>query len=256
MSGVSRSRPTPSLAATATTATCPVAPPAHRLGDRLRAEWVRLRRDPAALARAATWRLTDVPVTDLDDVLAAVGFGVAATAATESALRRLVATATVDPLAGRVALQRVLPLLLARARRRGVATAVAFDELVGAAWIAIATYDVRRSPGCLAAALATDAEHRAFRSPARRRSAGEVPADVDFDALAGTHGGQADPVTELAAVFRLGREGGIAADDLDLLRRLLAADRAEDVATELRVTSRTIRNRRARITEQLRALAA
>lgn len=193
---------------------------------------------------------------DLDDVLAAVGFGVASTGATEAALRRLVATAAVDPLAGRVTLQRLLPLLLARAQRRGVATGAAFDELVGAAWIVIATYDVRRRPGCLAAALVTDAEHHTFRSPARRRSSGELPADVDFDTMTAAREGEADPVVELAAVFRLGREGGIAPDDLDLLRRLLTAERAEDVAAELRVTSRTIRNRRARITEQLRALAA
>jgi hypothetical protein len=227
-----------------------------RLGDRLRAEWERLRHDPATVRHAGAWRLTEAPVGDLDDVLAAIGYGVATTAATETALHRLVATASIDPLAGRVVLQRVLPALLTRAARRAGATAAALDELVGAAWIAITTYDVARTPGCLAAALVADAEHRAFRAPARRRWTGEVPADVDFDSMVAARDGEADTLQELAGVFRLARVAGVAPDDLDLLRRLLAADRAEDVAAELRVTSRTIRNRRARITEQLRALAA
>ena len=47
-----------------------------------------------------------------------------------------------------------------------------FDELVGAAWIAITTFDPARSPRCLAAALISDADYRAFRAPRRRASAG------------------------------------------------------------------------------------
>jgi hypothetical protein len=232
-----------------------VRPSPERLGDRLFAEWDRLRRDPDAVGHAAGWHLTGTPPGDLDDVLAAAGFGAVATPATEAAFRRLLAIAADDALAGRVALQRLLPGLLARARRHAAGAPQAFEELVGAAWIAIATFDPRRRPSCLAAALVGDAEHRAFRAPLRRRRLAEVATELDFDAVAAadTHD---DALQELAQVFRIARLGGVADDDIDLLRRLIVAERAEDVAIELNVTSRTVRNRRARITQRLRELAA
>ena len=48
---------------------------------------------------------------------------------------------------------------------------------------------------------------------------------------------------------------GSPADDLDLLRRLLSARHAADVAAEFGVTARTVRNRRAAVTGRLRELA-
>ena len=223
------------------------------IGHRLRREWERLRGDPPSLRAAAAWGLLPDPPTDLDQVLTAIGFGRPSTPACDIALARLVGLAAHDRLAGRVVLQRLLPGLIARAGHRDrIDRGAALDELIGAAWICITTYDARRSPGCLAAALVADAEHLAFRKASRRRWTGEIAGALDLDHVAAVDD---DPIGELAEVFRLARVAQVDQADLDLLRRLLSADRAEDVAAELRVTARTIRNRRARVTDRLRELA-
>lgn len=221
-------------------------------GERLAAEWVRLRRRPTSLRAADRWRLLDHPVTDLDQVLRAVGYETAPSGAAENRLRRLVAIAAHDDLAGRVVVQRLVPGLLAVVRRRRRAEGGdTFDELLGAAWVAIRTFNTERRPSCLAAALITDADYRAFRAPARRRAhdthpladVGHLPDDRD-----------PHPIDELVELFAAARAAGIADDDLDLLRQLIAVPTARELAARLRVTPRTIRNRRDRITDRLREI--
>ena len=101
---------------------------------------------------------------DLDDVLAACGFGVAHTASRNEALARLVTIARQDDLAARVVVQRLLPGLLGIARRRRAFEREAFDELLGAAWLTIRQ---ARTAGRehLAAGLVRDAAYRAFTAP-------------------------------------------------------------------------------------------
>ncbi len=233
--------------------TAPQVPPTL-LGHRLAREWSHLRRRPDALRRAAGWDVVEGSIHDLDQVLAAVGYGLATTPANEAALRCLVGHAADDQLAARAVLQRLLPGLLAIVRRRGTAVAEPFDELIGAAWISITTFDGARRPACLAAALIDDARHRAFRAHLRRASAGERPIEFDQDrapaVIADPH-----PADELRELFAFAIQAGIADTDLDLLRRLVAAQRATDVASELGITARTVRNRRAAITGRLRDLA-
>ena len=50
-------------------------------------------------------------------------------------------------------------------------------------------------------------------------------------------------------------DAGVAPDDLELLRQLLAAPTTNQLAEVLQITPRTIRNRRDRITSRLREVA-
>ena len=146
-----------------------------RLGSRLDREWSQLRSRPALLRHAAGWAIVEGPLHDLDQILAAVGYQVAWTARNEAAMRELVLRAADDELAARIAIQRILPGLLAVVRRRGAADEDGLDELIGAAWIGVRTFNPARRSRCVAAALIADADYRAFRSRWRRRCAGERP---------------------------------------------------------------------------------
>lgn len=225
-----------------------------RTGDRLALEWVRLRTRAGAVRHAREWALVPEPLTDLDQVLDAIGYETDQTAATETRLRWLVERAATDDLAGRVVVQRLLPGIAAIARRRlgSGAGPSAYDDLLAAAWIAIRTFNPARRPRCVAAALLSDADYLAFRRSARRRSADEVPVERIEGPVAPA---ERHPTLELADLFAAARSAGVPDGDLELLRGLLRAPRAIDVALALEVTPRTVRNRRARITSRLREVA-
>jgi hypothetical protein len=223
-------------------------------GQRLALEWTRLRTRPDTLRRATRWGLTDGRVSNLEEVLTAVGFETAGTPDTERRLRRLVILAGNDELAARVVVQRLLPGLLAvvRRRRRGGYGDTAFDELLATLWISIRTYNPDRQPTCLAAALISDADYRAFRSANRRRSATERPVDIDDSFVAEHRTCASDELDEL---LNDALEAGVPRDDIEMVRLLIDAPRAIDLANQLQVTPRTIRNRRDRITGRLREVA-
>ncbi len=223
-------------------------------GSRLNLEWSRLRNRPDALSRATSWQLLDDPVRDLDQILTAIGFRQPPSTAAEARLRELVVIAACDDLAGRIVVQRLVPGLLAvvSKRRRAGGGADVFDELLGAAWVTIRTFNPARRPGCLAAALISDADYRAFRSQRRRRRLDVVTLD-EHVAPVDTH--DQHPCDELSALFRDAIAAGVPEADIDLLRRLVDAPTAKELARQLLVTPRTIRNRRDRITDRLRAVA-
>lgn len=225
-----------------------------RLGIRLDREWSQLRSRPALLRRAAGWAIVEGPLHDLDQILAAVGYQTGWTAANEAAMRRLVARAADDELAARVAIQRILPGLMAVVRRRSAAAEDGLDELIGAAWICIRTFNPDRRSQCIAAALIADADYRAFRSRWRRRCAGERPIGLTPEPP------PIEPVETpaqlLRDLFAQAKAAGVPEDELELARRVGTEDiSTEQLARELRVTARTVRNRRARVTDRLRRLA-
>jgi len=216
-------------------------------------DWLRLRRHRAALRQAAGWGIVEAPVADLGQVLTAVGYEVASSAQNEAALRSLVELAGADELAARAVIQRLLPGLLAVAGKRRIEGNEVFDELVGAAWISIRTFNSARRPACLAAALISDADYRAFRKQWRRSAAAERPTDSHlFDEIESVPCEATED--ELASVFHAAVAGGLPVDDLELLRRLAAATPTADVAASLNVTPRTVRNRRDRATDRLRRI--
>ena len=226
----------------------------HNTGGRLALEWTRLRTRPSAVRGANRWHLLDHPVDDLDQILRAIGFETANSVDAEQRLRRLVVIAADDELAGRVVVQRLLPGLLAvvRRRRRFDGGDDVFDELLGAAWEIIRTFNPGRRPSCLAAALIADADYRAFRSEHRRKRHETVhlAAPETHPDTVVTH-----PSDELTELFREAIAIGVPEADIELLRQLLDAPTAIALARELRVTPRTVRNRRDRITRRLREVA-
>ncbi|HWM22106.1 MAG TPA: hypothetical protein VNO51_20615 [Ilumatobacteraceae bacterium] len=224
----------------------------------LQREWDRLRTRPAIVDRARRWAVTDCEFDDLDALLALAGFRTVATDETEMVLRRLAIRAADDELAARIVLQRVLPGLLALVRRRQSRLGDdMLEHLVAAAWIAIRTFAPDRRPACIAAALIGQADHACFCRPGRRKSTSEVT----FDPARVT--GMPDErrvsaCEELAAVLADARAAGVPNTDLELVRHLLRTGSPGQVARDLQVTARTIRNRRDRVTLRLRqaALAA
>ena len=225
---------------------------------RLQREWDRLRYGARHVERAREWAVTESAFDDLDELLGLAGFRTLATTETEAVLRRLVDRAAVDELAARIALQRVLPGLLAAVRRhRGRDGDDVLEHLVAAAWITIRTFAPNRRPACLAAALIDDADRACFCRPGRRKSSTEVTIDPARAT------GMPDERTvsaceELAGVLADARAAGVPSADLELVRQLLRAGSPGQVARDLDVTTRTIRNRRERVTILLRqaALAA
>lgn len=235
----------------------PIAPLRHPVAHRYDAEWRRLRADPAAIGRAATWGVVRGTLATLDDVLVAVGCDRPSSATAEAALWQLVRVAAGDPLAAQVVVRRLLPGALSVAVRRHPHHADdTLADLVGALWIAIRTFDAeRRQPRCLAAALLSDAEYRVFRGTRRRRMC-EVPSDTVGEQVAAPLA-DVDPAEELADLVSSAAAHGLAdADDVALLRLLTEEPSTARLAARLDVTDRTIRNRRARVTAKLRHAAA
>jgi hypothetical protein len=222
-------------------------------GGSLTREWIRLRTNPDHLATARTWQLVDHPIESLDDILHAVGFERPLDESNERRFRRLVAIAADDALAARIVIQRLLPGLLGVVRRRRGCSPYVFDELLGAAWIVVRTYNTDRSPRCIAASLISDADYNAFRARDRRKSSLEYPVDPQLQNAPDAH--EEGSCEQLAVLLADAADAGMPAGDLELVRQLLASPTAKDLARELRITPRTIRNRRDRITSRLREVA-
>jgi len=227
------------------------------LSQRLDMEWAALRRQPHVLRTVRRWRVLDVPLADLDTLLVSCGYRAAPTPGRNEVLGRLVEQARHDDLAARIVLQRLLPGLLATVRRRAarVGTDGLFEELAGAAWISIRTTNVRVGSDAIAAALISDAYHRAFVAPRRRRAATEVPLDPGQLEHAPASM-EASAFEELVDVVGEARRGGLPDEDLDLVVHLLRAGSPAALAAERNVTARTVRNHRARATFRIHRLTA
>ena len=219
---------------------------------RLAREWATISRRPRLVSRANTWEVTDRPITSLDELVRAVGGGGDCSSEADQRLRRLVTVARHDDLAGRVVVERLTPGLLAIARRQARQDPRAFEELLAAAWIAIRTYNPQRRPASVAAALLSDTEYSAYRRWRRHRGASEVPVEFLEHGAAEP---EPDPRDELADLVEHARAAGMCRTDLDLVMRLATTPRTEDVALQLSVTARTVRNRRDRVTAALREIA-
>ena len=219
-------------------------------------EWDRLRRRPASLRRANAWGVVDDPLDDLDQLL---DLTLPEAAGAETALRSLVELARTDELAARVVLQRLLPELTRIHRRRSWQgwRDIGYGDLLATGWTVIRTYNLDRRPVRLANALVSDIEYREYRAPLRRKGH-SYPTEPDrLDAVLEAAGNDrpTDPVLELARLLADAVEAGVPDDDLDLVRRLASGRLAVDIARDLDVTPRTIRNRRDRIAVRLREVA-
>lgn len=226
------------------------ASPVHR---QLSDEWQQLRRREDALRRASGWRLVEGPLTDLAQIVELV-VASRPDADRERALQALVELARDDDLAARVLLQRLVPDLVVMHRRRSWQHwhDVEFGDLLSTGWTVIRTWNTRRRPSRLASSLLSDIEYREYRAERRRIGHGRPENPMSFDEIIDES--PVDPTVTLAMLMR-DPDAGLTDVDRDLVRRLLSGRTAIEVAGELQITPRTLRNRRARITDRLREVA-
>jgi DNA-directed RNA polymerase specialized sigma24 family protein len=116
------------------------------------------------------------------------------------------------------------------------------------AWIAIRTFDPRRHPSCLAAALISDAVYRAFHAENRRQVQRETVSEVVGD--------QPSAIDEhdlhaLRQVLIEARTAGLDPLDVEVVRRVIVGGSTEAVAAELGVTARAVRYRCTRVVAEL-----
>jgi hypothetical protein len=173
-------------------------------------------------------------------------------------LADLVRRAADDALAARVVLQRLLPGLVAIARRRArgdrLAAHDAFDELVGAGWLVIRVFPIERRPARVAANLLRDIEYQAFVAPARRRRVATEPLDGWAPDSSPARPPADSAFDEVVALLSHARAAGCPVDDLAFVAALLNGRSLEDLATERGVTLRAERYHRARVARRLRHL--
>ena len=241
------------------------------LFDRLQREWQAINRRPAVLRRAGGWGL-GVSFDCLDELVVATGFWtnrhdrVAAQGSPparssdvpsgNAVLARLLLAARTDDVAARVVLQRMLPGLVARARRWGghrVGGSVdAFDELISAAWMVIREFPLERRPRHLAANLLRDSEYGAFERASRRLLVHQLTEphllDLSMQAVVAL-----DPIDELAEV--VANALSLTKHDLHLIALLAQGHSSAEVASVLQVSERTVRYHRDSVLHRLRAAA-
>ena len=236
---------------------------------RLSREWLAIRHRPAVLRRAETWQL-GIAFRSLDDIVDAAGWrrlGVEVTpvgtssetgpgaVAPDEVLARLVLAARTDDLAARVVLQRILPGVVAAARRwahRPQGGPEALDELLAATWSVIRTFPVERRGAHVAARLLRDAEYHAFVRAHRRRLVVEAVPQERLDR-------PVEPVDEVAPAAELAELIAAAHTLTDRDRALLAliveGRSVGEVAEALQVSLRTVTNHRDAMVSRLRQTA-
>lgn len=226
-------------------------PPPARYSARLNADWARLIRQPRSLARVRTWDLSPfIARGELDAAGPEDLDRLVRRATDEEFLRRLLILARTDDLAARLVIQRLIPLLLASSRHHR--DPQRFDDLIAAAWIVVRTFDERRRPSCLSAALARSAQHLAYKAAARRRSATERVSGPEQFAHLPSEETAHDPADELAEVLQLAQTGGVDGADLRFIQALVNCGSTTVLAARLGVTSRTVRNHRRTIVYRIR----
>jgi hypothetical protein len=243
----------------------PVPPTFHSpLALRFLDEWDRLGRSPAATCEIRGWSAFTAAAASprpLDEILRRCGFLQPNAEPTDRAMLELVRLAQDSELAARIALQRILPALVAIARRRGRLTGDpqrAFDDVTASAWIAIRGYPLERRPRKVVANLVRDAEYLAFVQARRLMWAGEhvgIPAHCGEGRAAidgraeSTPAGAFNEVVELLATAR---ERGVAAGDVEFASAWVNGAGTIELARRFHCCERTVRNRRREVVGRLR----
>jgi len=221
----------------------------------LEREWNQLIVNPRALKELRNWNFDGQCFDEFDKLLRATGFGCVDVAGSESLLRQLVSLAGRDHLAARVVLQRVLPGLVAavRFRNRQMTSEIALSELIAAAWIVITTYDGRRNPGSVAAAIIDSSVYRAFKVERNRRTT--EPLDNVERVLAHSDSDALNELSELREVLSEAERLGMSKDDLRLVFSVATGTSTETLAKEIGITSRAVRYRCQRLFKELAVIA-
>ena len=228
--------------------------PHHRyLLSRLQREWNMMSRRGSVLRRASEWKLTPRVLSSLDEVLVLTGLGAdPADGSSDEAMRRLVELAKHDDLAARVVLQRMLPGLSACAKRNSSnfdSQLDALDELLSEAWAVIRSFPIEQRSRYVIKNLL-------FLKARRRLLVHELTDPADFELTIATHESAVEPLATIVELLGRARIAGMSDEDLTLVTTLLNTSTVKQAAAELRVTDRTVRNRRQAVVRRLQALAA
>ena len=209
-------------------------------------EWERLRRRPPTLRQVNAWAFLPRPVTDLDEVLELAGFGRAIDDTEGDAfLWHLVKEAETNELATRIVLHRILPALMAIAKRRGHVVhggvESAMVDVLGTAWFVIRTYPHHRRLHKVAANLVRDTEYHAFVRHHRLRHVDEtqVGDDILYRLVDGNSDGESPTYMSMLTDAE---EMNVAEQHLDLLHAFADGSDSTEVAQKLGISTRTVRN--------------
>ena len=218
-------------------------------GRQLIDEWDNLSRKRTTLRTINSWGLFAHGIEQLDDVLVALGFGGAVDDSdSDHLLWHMVVLAEHDLLAARIVLHRVMPALLAVAKRRSGIIPGGIDHALGdiipAAWVIIRTFPHRRRHAKIAANIVLDSEYHAFVRESRLRRVVEVPVSPEL--FGATRNTPQHMVTdeELAAVLDEALSRGVPAEMIDLLRQFGLGSNSDAIARATGWSARTIRNHR------------
>ncbi|MEP7113531.1 MAG: hypothetical protein ABI862_09725 [Ilumatobacteraceae bacterium] len=234
--------------------------PHHRyLLTRLQREWNLLSSRRSAVARATAWKLTPRVLSSLDELLVLTGLGPGPVdPASDETMRRLVTLARHDDLAARVVLQRMLPGLSNCAKRNSSgfdSQLDALDELLSEAWTVIRSFPIERRDRYVIKNLLRDCEYRAFLKVRRRMLVQDVTDPANLDRAVEAEDINREPLITIVDLLGRARTAGMSNDDLEVIVALLNTSTVKQAATALRVTDRTVRNRRHAVVQQLRVLA-
>jgi len=218
-------------------------------GRQLINEWDVLSRKRTTITTINSWGLFGHPIDELDDVLVALGFGGAVDDSdSDHLLWHMVVLAEHDLLAARIVLHRVMPALLAVAKRRGAIITGGIDAALGdiipAAWVVIRTFPHRRRLVKIAANIALDSEYHAFVREARLRRVTEVAVTPEIFGATRQVSQRMVTDAELHAVLAEAESRGVPAEMIDLLRRFGLGNNSDAIAAETGWSPRTIRNHR------------
>lgn len=234
--------------------------PNHRyILTRLQREWNVLSCRRSAVARATAWQLTPRMFDSLDELLVLTGLGTGpAHPSSDETMRRLVTVARHDDLAARVVLQRMLPGLSNCAKRyaSGFDSQLdALDELLTEAWTVIRSFPIESRDRYVIKNLLRDCEYRAFLKARRRMLVQDLTDPADMDRAADVDDEPDDPLGIIVELLGRARSAGMSDADVAVVVTLLNTATVKQAALALRVTDRTVRNRRESVVRQLRALA-
>lgn len=235
------------------------------LFGRLDREWQALDQRPAVLRRAAGWGL-GIEFASLSEVVIGAGYRPQtdqrgcerdpSSAAANEVLRRLLVAARTDDVAARVVLQRLLPGVVATARRWGGhrqgGSVDAFDEMLSATWMVIREFPAERRSRHLAASVLRAGEYRAFQQANRRLMVHELTAPnlLDLRVEASVTLDVADELAEVVACA-----SSLTEHELQLIELLARGCSPAEMAEQLSISVRTVRNRRDAVVHRLRQAA-
>lgn len=228
---------------------------------RLQSEWSLLCHRPSSMRRARGWDL-GVQFSSLPELVALAGRepskhvpsvvgGPGGLPDPEALLARLVRLAAGDELAMRVVLQRLMPGLVAAARRRvGALQGDGFDEILAAAFTVVRCDGGEQRPH-LAARLVRSAEYHAFVRPHRRRM---VQVAVPTHVLERADVARPHPFDELVDLL-VAAHRHLGERDLQLVRLIMSGATPPQMAEQMKVSIRTVTNHRHALVHRLRQVA-